>query len=379
MPRPLRLRLSLCTLSLAAACASPVPPANDPAGVDIEAKIIGGQAEASFPAAGILLEQGQFFCSSTLIAPQWVLSAAHCFGGQGGAGNGRVWGVGAGQDQLEATYEIEQVIIHPGFRDTLGGDANGVVAGDLFYDIAMVKLAQPVQGVEPIPLLRALDTSRAQQATLVSFGADFTHGPGTDRGGGVKRRTEVTFEVFQQHNMKYENRGTSACRGDSGGPALFAQPDGGWAVGGVTSWGDLSCAEFGWYARVDTSLDFIEGTMNGQGGAQPGAQPEPQPQPGEWPEEEPGEQPGAQPGEWPEEPGDQPEMPPEAQPEAPAGDDCEHGEPPPEAAGCEDWDGDGWCDAPDNGGGCEDWDGDGWCDAPDGGDCEDWDGDGWCD
>jgi len=128
------------------------------------------------------------FRASTLVAPQWVLGAA----------------------QIEAESEVEQVFIHTRFQDTFTAGENG----DLVNDFAMVELRRTGVGVTPIPLLCVLDTSRAQAATLVFYGADFTGGR-TDSGAGTQRRTKVTFEVFRQQNMQSTNRGTTACRGDS--------------------------------------------------------------------------------------------------------------------------------------------------------------------
>ena len=341
-------RAQLALGILACACATPLPEQTPPS--ESATKIINGVEEPGAPAVGAFLKFGQAFCTGTLIAPQYVLTAAHCFAEFAGDEH---FGIGPNVNEIEVQEAVVEARLHPQYDPVLGGPVTD-------NDIAVVRLARPID-VAPVPLNRALNTAGPQQATLVGYGVSDGH---ARSGSGIKRRTEVTFDSYEPTLMLYQNRGTSACNGDSGGPAFITNADGQITVAGVTSYGDQFCEQMGAYTRVDPYIDFIEGVLGGQAAPQPVA---PAPQP---------EAPAPQ----PEAPAPQPEGPDE--PPAPS-------PPPPAGDACEDIDGDGWCDDPngevDHGAGeCVDADCDGWCDDSSDASDEDWEcyddnGDGWCD
>jgi secreted trypsin-like serine protease len=66
--------------------------------------------------------------------------------------------------------------------------------------------------------------------------------------------------------ISYVQNPDGACNGDSGGPA-FVDPaddgiDGQWYVGGVTSYGDGTCALYGSSTRVPAFEDWIDSVLN---------------------------------------------------------------------------------------------------------------------
>src|SRR5690242_9873112 len=84
---------------------------------------------SKFPVVGHLNEQVE----CTLIAPQWVISAAHTI--EDNNPFGRLFVVFAGR-----RYEVDKAFLHP---------ARVRSAIDSSADLALLKLSEPVQGITP--------------------------------------------------------------------------------------------------------------------------------------------------------------------------------------------------------------------------------------
>ncbi len=202
---------------------------------EVVEKIVGGRAEAGFPAVGALLTPQGNVCTATVIAPRWIVSAAHCFE-DGDFG----YTLNLGQDMQRPVRRVPLTAIwrHPAWNQR-----------SLTNDIALGQLgADP--GVQPMAL--APTVARGEVLTFVGFG--LTDGRGWEL--GEKRSVDMALQRVDATTFRYSVPGKNTCGGDSGGPALRTV-GGVHQVAGVTSYGDAGCAEYGVDTRVDAYLGWI--------------------------------------------------------------------------------------------------------------------------
>ncbi|XP_078391442.1 trypsin-like [Cetorhinus maximus] len=217
-------------------------------------KIVGGYECAKHSVPWIVsLNVGWHMCGGSLIHPQWVVSAGHCFQ--------RRIQVRLGEHDITAKEGTEQfiksvkVIRHPGFN-----------YNNLDNDIMLIKLSKPAALNDNVGTI-ALPSSctYAGEYCLIS-------------GWGKTESSDVSGDQLQcldapvlsdatcersypgmiTKNMMcvgYVDGGKDSCQGDSGGPVVCNG-----VLQGVVSWG-YGCADRGYpgvYTRVCKYVSWIQ-------------------------------------------------------------------------------------------------------------------------
>lgn len=239
--------------------------AGDFVGPEPQAIIGGGPAEPDAYPWVVSLENefGDHYCGAAIIAPDRLLTAAHCVRGQHPKDVDAIIGRYDLSTSTGEELDVRKIYIHPRYNSPT-----------LDSDVAVLELASETTAP-------TIDFVTSDDAALFEPGAlAITLGWGElDDGSRPNKLNEVFVPIVSNEQANEpdgydgditENMlaagavGRDACQGDSGGPLVVSDGFGGHVLAGVVSWG-RGCGDEGKpgiYTRLANYTEFIDDPEN---------------------------------------------------------------------------------------------------------------------
>lgn len=210
--------------------------------------ILGGTPEERLEAvASVRIAHRDSLCSGVLVAPDAIVTAAHC-----------ILGVEASEVEVrfgststpsDAAIAPSAIVPYPGAT----GSAEEVQEGGV--DLALLLLGNPV-GVAPIGLGRGGAPPEGTALTIAGFGQS------SEGTSGTRMTAETSLTRLCSRLLVFGDESANACTGDSGGAVLSHQE-----LVGIISHGRSGCTGPTFATRLDIHLGWVDAVLGAGGPA----------------------------------------------------------------------------------------------------------------
>ncbi|VEN51792.1 unnamed protein product [Callosobruchus maculatus] len=275
---------------------SPLLPSIDECGTDTQDRIYGGEVAGidEFPWMALIEYEKDngghgFYCGGVLINKRYVLTAAHCLKGKELPKSWKLVGVRLGE--YDTDNEID--CVGPPERRTCAPPPQNIPVEERiaheqydpydvnqYNDIALLRLAREVNYTAFVKPVCVPNSQPVQNKSFVSKKLTVAGWGKTETSSesNIKLKLNVPVKsnnecvnTYRQANVALRpsqmcaggERGRDSCRGDSGGPLMSYEQNGGdqnWYAVGVVSFGPSPCGMENWpgvYTRVGSYMQWI--------------------------------------------------------------------------------------------------------------------------
>ena len=220
---------------------------------EVRDEVVGGQRVTFMAAehrAVVWVQIGPTFCTGTLVAQDWVLTAAHCLKNLMPEDSVQVsFDTLSIRESPSLVRNVTEYAVHPRFNRRAARQG---------FDAALLRLDVPILGITPV-WTGPTDLWVGQAATTTGYGI-YSIQPllyGELNEGSLDIRALSSGAILASPGP------AMGCLGDSGAPLFVTDPQAGLTQIGIASFGDPNCSAYGVFTRISSVREWMVALFNG--------------------------------------------------------------------------------------------------------------------